>query len=149
MTERLRSVRDSESLSPPPIFKLCSCIREQIALQMAEAEGRILLALQAYQLGQFPSLRAAARVYDVPQTTLARRHKGTPSKADSVSPHLKLTQVEEAMLVQWILSMDTRGISPTQALVKEMAELLLAEHVQLASAAQPKIGQRWVYQFIK
>jgi len=45
--------------------------------------------------------------------------------------------------------MDTRSISPTQALVKEMAELLLAERVQLALAEQPKIGQHWVYRFIK
>ena len=53
------------------------------------------------------------------------------------------------MLVQWILSMDTRGISPTQALVHEMAELLLAECVQVTSIIQPKIGQRWVYHFIQ
>jgi hypothetical protein len=29
-----------------------------------------------------------------------------------------------------------------------MAELLLTEHVQNASAVRPKIGQRWVYRFI-
>jgi hypothetical protein len=45
--------------------------------------------------------------------------------------------------------MDTRGISPTQALVQEMAELLLAERVQVASAVRPKIGQHWVYRFLK
>ena len=37
--------------------------------------------------------------------------------------------------------MDTRGISPTQALVQEMAELLLAERVQVALVVRPKIGQ--------
>ena len=84
---------------------------------MAQTEGRIALALRAYQLGQFPSLRAAARSYEVSHMTLTRRHHGTPSRADFVSPHLKLTQTEETALVQWILSMDTRGISPTQALV--------------------------------
>jgi len=42
--------------------------------------------------------------------------------------------------------MDTRGISPTQALVREMAELLLREHIQVALV---KLGQNWVYRFIK
>jgi hypothetical protein len=45
--------------------------------------------------------------------------------------------------------MDTRGVSPTQALVHEMAELLLAERVQVASAILSKLGYNWVYRFIK
>ena len=116
---------------------------------MANLEGRIILALNAYKKNHFRSLRAAASAYDVPRTTLTRRFKGTPSRPDSVSPNLKLTQTEETTLVQWILDMDTRGISPTQALVHEMAELLLAERVQGASLIPPKIGHCWVYRFIK
>jgi hypothetical protein len=100
---------------------------------MAPNEGRIVLALNAFQKGQFSSLRAAARAYNIPHITLTRRHKGAPSRADSTSPHLKLTQTEETTLVQWILSMDTRGMSPTQASVREMAELLLAERVEVVS----------------
>ena len=116
---------------------------------MAQNEGRIVLALQAYRRGQFLSLRAAARVYNIPNKTLTRRHNGTLSRADSTSTQLKLTQTEETTLVQWILDMDTRGISPTQALVREMAELLLTERVQGASTIQPTIGRCWVYRFIK
>ena len=37
--------------------------------------------------------------------------------------------------------MDTRGISPTQALVYKMAKLLLTEHIQGALVI-PKIGQQ-------
>jgi hypothetical protein len=116
---------------------------------MANTEGRIVLALNAYQKNQFPSLRAAARAYNVPPTTLTRRSKGTPFRPNSRPTNLKLTQTEETTLVQWILSMDTRGISPTQALVHEMAELLVAERVQDALAIPPKIGHCWVYRFIK
>ena len=108
---------------------------------MASNEGRIILALQAYRKGQFSSLRAAARSYDVLYKTLTRRHKGTPSRADSTSPQLKLTQTEETTLLQWILSMDTRGISPTQALVREIAKILLTERVRDALTIPPKIGQ--------
>lgn len=84
---------------------------------MSQTEGRIVLALRAYRQGQFSSLRAAALSYEVSYRTLTRRHNGTPSRDNFISPNLKLTQTEEATLVQWILSMDTRGISPTQALV--------------------------------
>ena len=45
--------------------------------------------------------------------------------------------------------MDTRGISPTQALVREIAKILLTERVRDASAIPPKIGQHQVYRFIK
>ena len=45
--------------------------------------------------------------------------------------------------------MDTHGISPTQALVQEMAELLLAECGQRVSAIPPKLRQKLVYRFIK
>ena len=33
-------------------------------------EGRLDLALQAYQQGQFPTPSAAAAAYDIPRTTL-------------------------------------------------------------------------------
>lgn len=45
--------------------------------------------------------------------------------------------------------MDTHRILPTQALVREMAKILLAECVQDALTIPPKIGQHWVYRFIK
>jgi hypothetical protein len=115
---------------------------------MAEKEGRILLALQAFRQGQFKTLRAAARSYNISHTTLTRRHQGTPSRSDTASPNRKLTLTEETALVKWILDMDTRGMPPTQALVQEMAELLLRERVQNASSPAPKLGQHWVQRFI-
>jgi hypothetical protein len=115
---------------------------------MSQTEGRITLALQAYQQGRFSSLRAAARAYDVPHTTLTRRYRGTTSRSDSTSPNLKLTTVEESILVNWILSIDTRGMPPTQVLVQQMAEILLKERVQDASTEQTKLGKLWVYRFI-
>jgi hypothetical protein len=100
---------------------------------MSQTEGRLILALRAYQQGHFSSIRAAARSYDVPRSTLALRLQGTPSRSDSTSLNRKLTQTEETTLINWILSIDTRSIPPTQALVQEMAELLLRERVQNAS----------------
>jgi hypothetical protein len=98
-------------------------------VQMAQSEGRIALALHAYQQGQFSSLRAAARTYDVPYVTLTRRYQGTFSRSNCTPYNRKLTQTEETTLVNWILDIDTRGVPSTQALVKEMAEILLMERV--------------------
>jgi hypothetical protein len=84
---------------------------------MSQKEGRIMLVLQAYRQRQCSSLHAAARTYDASYTTLRRRNQGTTSRANSTSPNLKLTTIEESILVNWILSMDTRGMPPTQALV--------------------------------
>ena len=115
---------------------------------MSQTEGRITLALQAYQKGQFSSLRAAAYAYDVPPSTLHDRYRGITSRSDFIHPNRKLTQTEETVLIEWILSLDTRGVPPTQALVQQMAELLLAERVQNASIEQTTLGQRGVYRFI-
>ena len=115
---------------------------------MSQTEGRITLALQAYQQGQFSSLRAAARVYDVLHTTLTRRYKGTALRSNSRSPYYKLTQTEETVLINWILSLDTCRIPPIQVLVQQMAELLLTERVQNASIEQTTLGKNWVYRFI-
>jgi hypothetical protein len=54
---------------------------------MAQTEGRIELALQAYRRGQFSSLRAAAQAYDISHHTLTRRYQGTPSRIDFTSPN--------------------------------------------------------------
>jgi hypothetical protein len=115
---------------------------------MANTEGRIQLALQAYRQGQFSSLRAAAKPYGASRTTLTRRSHGTPSRSDFTSPNRKLTPTEESVLVEWILSMDSRGMPPTKALVQQMAEILLAERVQDASSIKAQVGQQWVYRFI-
>jgi len=96
---------------------------------MTQTKGQIIIARRAYRQGQFLSLQAAARSYDVLYITLTRRHKRTPSRADFTYPNLKLTQTEEAALDECILSIDTRVISPIQALVQEIARLLLAERV--------------------
>ena len=65
---------------------------------MSQNEGRILLAIQAFQKGQFQSLKAATDRYDVPYSTTYTRLKGTVARRDVQSPQLKLTQNEESSL---------------------------------------------------
>ncbi len=49
---------------------------------MANQEGKILLALEDIKMGQIKSLRAAAKLYDIPRSTLQARAGGRISRED-------------------------------------------------------------------
>ena len=113
---------------------------QQAAVQK---EDRLKLAIQAYQQGQFSSHRAAAKTYDVPRTTLQHRIAKIQPKLNSIAQNRLLTSTEEDSLIQWILSMEKRGMPPRIATVREMANLLVAQHKKPA-----KVGQLWVRNFV-
>ena len=60
-----------------------------------EQEGKILLAISDLKNGKIPSVRAAARVYQIPQPTLRRRLKGHAFRNETRANSHKLTQNEE------------------------------------------------------
>ncbi|XP_044717422.1 tc5 transposase DNA-binding domain-containing protein [Hirsutella rhossiliensis] len=101
--------------------------------QLVPREERVLLAVRAYQQGQFESTRKAAAAYDV----LNRQYL-----IDCAVNNLKLTATEETALVQWILSMDERGMPPTVAYTRRMANLLLSER------GKDPVGENWVRKFV-
>jgi hypothetical protein len=68
--------------------------------QLAQKEGRMALAVQSYREKRFSSLREAARVYDVPESTLRGCVKGVTTRRDSVPCNRKLTTSEESTLVE-------------------------------------------------
>ncbi len=105
--------------------------------------GRLELAIQAYQRGQFETPSAAAKAFDVPRNTLLRRLAGVPPKRGSDAINRVLTQNEEDSLLKWIHSMDRRGMPPRQDVIRQMAMLLLAER-----SADVTLGKNWVYKFI-
>ena len=110
-------------------YKLTKAIQPAMPLRISsesvQKEGRIELATKALKEGYFTSFRAAARAYDVPESTLRYRIKGKLARRDTRPPNTKLTATEETTLVQWILSMDQRGLAPRPESVRQMADLLL------------------------
>ena len=63
---------------------------------MANQEGRILLALSDIKDDRIKSLRAAAKLYDIPYRTLAARASGRAARVDKperLNGH-KLTELE-------------------------------------------------------
>ena len=114
--------------------------------QLAHNEGRIALAMQAIKQGHISSVRAAAQTYDVPKSTLTRHVKGIDARRDSIPINRKLDNTEESTLIEWILSMDQRGLPVRSDSIRQMANLLLQKRSQDKTL---QVGQRWVYNFIQ
>jgi len=89
------------------------------------------------------TIRRAASIYNVPRTTLARRQTGIASRTDSPPNSIKLTELEEETIVNYILDLDARAYPPRLSEVREMANLLLDERVAL------RVGPRWASRFVK
>jgi hypothetical protein len=94
------------------------------------------LAINAFKKNQFKSLSAAADYYNVYRTTLIDRINGKQPKRGSIASNRLLTPTEEAYLIQWILSMDRRGFSPTVSTVRDMASLLASQHGKKVTAGK-------------
>ena len=91
-------------------------------VQISTNEGNLLLAISAFQSHQCASISAAAATYKAPKATLARRIDGGTSREDYTPNNKRLSNIEEEVVVQNILKLDTQGLSPSIALVKEMVD---------------------------
>ena len=80
--------------------------------------------IQALQQGYFNTLKEACRVYDAPYSTARDRVSGRVTRQDLRSPNLKLTSIEESILIEWMLSMEERGLLPQANIIGQMANLL-------------------------
>jgi hypothetical protein len=106
-------------------------------------EARILLALHAYQNNPKLGLKRAAKTYKVGYGTPWRRHKGIQSRRDTITKSRRLSNLEEQIIVQFILDLDTRGFPPRLRGVEVMANQLLADR------NAPPVGKRWASNFVK
>ena len=120
-------------------------------------EERIQLAVEALRSGQVRTIRKAADAFDVPYATLRGRVAGRVPRQQSQISSRKLRQTEEAALVQWIKSLDDRGMSPTIGYIRQMADLLLRERGSLvlldASVTavvdeMNSVGEKWARRFL-
>ena len=131
--------------------KLLSTMSRSIDLQSIQKEGRMVLALQAYKDGHFTSKRATADAYDLPESTFRSRVNGVPARRDLPPTNRKLTDLEESRLIQWILSMESRGLPLMADSIRQMANLLLQKRSRTNTGQDniPTVGQRWVYNFVR
>jgi len=98
-----------------------------------DQEARISQAIEAIHSNNSPSIRAAARAYDVPHSTLAKRLRGQSTYQQSRMTNQKLLPTEEEALFQWVISMSERGFPPQISAVHKMADILLSAHIGSSS----------------
>jgi hypothetical protein len=110
---------------------------QQPDLKLLLEEERIKLALQEIKKPQELSVRRAAVVYKVSETTLRRRRAGKQSTRDAHPKSSAPTKEEEHTLVQYLKKPNTHGLAPTLRWVEDMANQLRA-----ARDAKP-VGPRW------
>ena len=95
---------------------------------LLEHEGRLQLALQAYNRNEFKSYRAAANAFNVKSLRLSKRARGVPFQLKTPPNSRKLTQSEEQTIIQYILDLNSRGFSPQLCEVANIADKLLGQH---------------------
>src|SRR4029434_6752625 len=90
-------------------------------------EARTLLALQALQNNPNLRVKPTARIYKISEARLRRRQDGIQSRGDIIPNSRRLSNLEEQIIVQFILDLDSRGFPPRLRAVEEMADQLLAD----------------------
>jgi hypothetical protein len=90
-------------------------------------EHQIILALQALQSNKKLTIRKAAKIYNISYTTLNRRKQGRSNREAFTIKIRKLTILEEQVVLQRILDLDSQAFSPRLSEVQDMANLLLRD----------------------
>jgi hypothetical protein len=106
-------------------------------------ENQLNLAIQALQKNPNQSSRAIARIYSVDHRKLGDRLRGIPSRHAIQANSRKLTDLEEIVLIEHILDLDSKGFPPRLCVVEDMANRLLA------TRDGGRVGQRWAGNFVR
>lgn len=109
-----------------------------------QSEQALQDAIRAWQRKDYPSIRATARAYNVSRVTLGRRVNGGNTRQQARESQQTLSRIQEDLLIQWILSMESAGAPPTFAQVREFAG-----HISQASGGLSTIGINWTRRFLK
>jgi hypothetical protein len=108
-----------------------------------EKQARVILALEALKRNEKLSIRAAARLYNIPATTLSDQRAGRPALSDTVPSSKNLTQLEEEAVVVYIIELSEYTFPPRLYSIEDIANHLL--YIR----GVPPIGKLWVYRFVK
>ena len=68
---------------------------------------QLQLACQTFEKDLQLSICKAARLYNIPRTTLSNRINGRPTRIDTIANSQKLTALEEEVIVQKIFDLDS------------------------------------------
>ncbi len=94
-------------------------------MEIYTQEARILLAIEAIRSSKKISRRSAAKIYQVPYATLSERIAGITPRNETRPNCLKLSRLEEEVIIRYILDLDSRGFASRLASVEDIANYIL------------------------
>jgi hypothetical protein len=112
-------------------------------MEVHTQEARILLAIEAIRSSRKISRRSAVKIYQVPYTTLSERMAGISPRTETRPNCSKLSRLEEEVIIQRILDLDSRGFAPRLASVEDMANYILE------SRGGKRVGKLWAHRFVQ
>jgi len=108
-----------------------------------EGELRLQEALKHYQHSQEPSLRASAEKYGVAYSTLRGRLRGRKTWGAGHRKMQMLSEYKERSVARWCERLDEWGHPARLAVVKSMAEAIVARREKNWS-----LGKHWITRFL-
>ena len=106
-------------------------------------ESQVILAVQTIRNDPAMTIRRAASIFQVGESTLRNRMNGKRARSDTPSNMSRLTLLEEKALIQYILDLDSRGFAPRLHDVEDMANVIAT------SRDATRVGTRWAANFVK
>ena len=94
-------------------------------MEIQTQEARIILAIEAIRTSKKLSRRSAIKIYKVPKATLRDRMTGRTYRPETRPNRQKLSELEEGVIIRYILDLDSRGFAPRLASVKDIANYIL------------------------
>ncbi|KAJ5245957.1 hypothetical protein N7468_000940 [Penicillium chermesinum] len=115
-------------------------------IRIHSKEGRLDLAVNAVRDNEVASIREAARIHEVSESTLRNRLRGVKPRSETRPNCCKLTLDEEEWLRKWVLGSHLCGLFPRQSQIRDMANVLLTVR---GSSTTTTVGINWVSNFMK
>ena len=88
------------------------------------------LAISAINHNQFKSVYYTVRTYNVDKRTLRQWQARIPSRQEYIFKSKKLIELEESVIIQYSLDLDSRGFSSKLSIIRDIVNKLLAVYSQ-------------------
>ena len=128
VVHRVVNVTESWTFPYLATYELQHAFPPQLPIEIQTQEAWIILAIEALQICKSLNRRSAPILYKVPYSTLTDRMAGWPSRYETKANSLKLTELEEEVIIRNILDIDARGFAPQPASIEDIANYILKSH---------------------
>jgi hypothetical protein len=94
-------------------------------MEIQTQEARIILAIEAIRISKKLSKRSVAKFYKVLYATLSDRIAGRTYRPETKPNRTKLSELEDGVIIRYILDLDSRGFASRLAGVEDIANYIL------------------------